>query len=271
MAGAALAIGVLAVHLVDAWMVAVRWQGVATPEGANGGPVGVLTSPSSWDQLAGIGVGHLWQLLVSGGVALVVGLVVALRPLPAAPDRWAAMATGRVSVALLAGLALASAVFLTVAATRPDHIVYGRYAEVALPPLVGLGVVGVLRGGRTVVAAAGATVAALLVTATALSTLPWTAAVRDHRVPVLHAPSLALLTDGTGPLLIGRATTVAVALATLVGAATYLRAAPTAGLRRTGVVLLSLWLLLVGALGLARSAEVLREGRAAHERAVSRR
>lgn len=270
-AGGALVAGVVAVHLVDAWMVAVRWRGVAEPEGADGGPLGVLTTPSSWDQLAGIGVGHLWQLLVSGGVALVVGLVVALRPPTDGPERWAAAVTGRVAVALLAGLALASAVFLTVAATRPDHVVYGRYAEVALPPLVGLGVVGVLRGGRVVVRASVATVAATLVTAVALATLPWTATVRDHRVPVLHAPSLALLTDGTGPLLIGRATAVAVALAVLVGAATRLRTVPAPVVRRVGAIGVGTWLVVVGALGLARSADVLRDGRAAHERAVERR
>lgn len=268
---AVLAGGVLAVHLVDAWMEATRWHEVTRPEEADGGVVGLLTRPGSWDRLAGIAIGHGWQVVVSGGVALVAGIAFAGRSVPPGHGQRAGMVTGRAAIALLGLLAVSSAAFLAIGGSRPDQLVYGRYLEVALPPLVGWGVVAVLRADRVVVPAAMVTIAATLAGSVALATLPWTAALRDHRVPVLHAPSLTLLTDGTGPLQVGRATAVTVGLAALVGLATHLRGLPRTTLRRIGVVAMWVWLATVVVLDLARSTEVVREGRAAHIRAEARR
>lgn len=235
-AGAALALGVVATHVVDRWMEGVRWSLVAIPEAAAGGPLALVVDPSRWDDLTGRTIGHAWQLVASGGVPLVVAIVIAGADVRSRAGRGgrpsrdrAAAAVVRSALALLAGLAVESVVFLALAGTRPDHFVYGRYAEIALPPVMGLGVVAILRGHDAVALAARATAVAVTVLAVALATLPWTEVLRDQRVPVLHAPSLALLTDGTGPLHIARVTVVVVALAALV--AGWARWRPTASER----------------------------------------
>lgn len=270
-AGGALAVGVMAVHLVDVWMRAVRWDGVTRPQAADGGPAGLFVDPSRWDDLIAHAVGQGWQLVVSGGVPLVLGVVVAAgrsRPWFAA-DPEAAVA--RSALLLLGGLAVTSVVFSTLGGTRADHLVYGRYAEVALPPLLGVGVVALVRATRAVVPAAVATVGLTGAGWLALAHLPAAAPLRTDRVPVLHAPSLALLTGGDGPLAIGRATVVAVVLAGVVAIAARLWRDGRPGWRRVGAAVAVAWLLVVGTLDLARSAIVVRDGHTAHVRAEARR
>lgn len=336
-AAGGLVAGVIAVFVVDRWMEAVRWASVAAPEAADGGIGAVVSDPSRWDDIAAGGVGHGWQLAVSGGVPLAAALLDAARRardggggggrarealLPAEslgtatlvrpsdspgwPERGSTAPPGvepsstreadpgppggpgahpraaldpgvpgravtRSAVLLFGGLVVASVLFLTVGGTRADHLVYGRYAEVALPPLLGLGVVALLRSRRTATVAAWVTVASTGALGLALATLPWTEAVRIGRVPVLHAPSLALLTNGSGPLAIGRATAVAVVFALVVAGAAHLRALPGATARRGAGVVLVVCVLSLVAFDGARSATVLADARRDHARAVARR
>lgn len=276
---AALGVGLIVVGLIDRWMVAVRWASVAEPQSDEGGALSLVGDPSRWGDVAGRGIGHLWQLVVSGGVPLVVAVAVAVaetrrrarRPGPGSPGEVAAATVVRSAVVLLGGLLLASVVFLALAGTRADHFVYGRYAEIALPPVVGLGMVAILLRADRVVAAAWATAGLVVVTGVGLAALPWTSPVRAERVAVLHAPSLALLTDGTGPLNIAMASGVAVGLAAMVGFGIHLRGGSDRTSRRRGTAIVALWVVSLVALDLARSAHVLDEGEREHARAVAER
>lgn len=128
---ALLVAGVYAVHVLDHFLVDRSWGGHAPGE--------VDQRLSTLESVSGIGelvrniVGQSWYLAVS---TLGVLTVLVARP----PRRALTVPSAVLSLAVLtaAGLLVESSLsFPTI--DRPDMLVYGRYTDVAVPPLLALG------------------------------------------------------------------------------------------------------------------------------------
>jgi predicted membrane protein len=153
---AVLAVGIEAAHLLNSYLVNHNYGGHATNEanarlsGLNGaGPL--LAAVSNL-------IGQLWYL-ITATFGLVLAVVVYVMP-----GRGAAMPPARrtflVWLLALTGLLLLVSAGSFPVRTRPDMLIYGRYVEVATPPLVAVGAA--LLAGRGLVWHARYLVAALV-------------------------------------------------------------------------------------------------------------
>lgn len=135
---AIVAVGLLAVRSLDHFLVARNYGGHAHGE--------IRQRLSTVDSLAGVGAflrnlaGQAWYLAVAPlGILLAAAMTVdprRLRRLPRSPSEVV------LTLALLAGLGLLVESALSFRnADRPDMIVYGRYTEVVVPPLLAVALV----------------------------------------------------------------------------------------------------------------------------------
>jgi hypothetical protein len=107
----------------------------------------------SLPNVAALGVGQYWYLFVATFGLAVLGIVqagTALTPGRATRGSWLPAAASRDSAGtpVVAVFLLGSLVTMVVLVglflrppTRPDHVVYGRYAEILVPPFLALGLV----------------------------------------------------------------------------------------------------------------------------------
>ena len=110
--------------------------------------------PGSLENVAALGLGQYWYLFAATFGLIVLGLVqLGTRLSPGDPvtrRRWPVWAASRDSAGApavgvflagsLIGLAVLVGLFLR-PPLRPDHVVYGRYVEILMPPLLALGLV----------------------------------------------------------------------------------------------------------------------------------
>jgi hypothetical protein len=154
---AIIAVGLVAVHVLNDYLISRNYGGHTASE--------VDQRLSTVESVGGIGallrnlVGQLWYLMVAS-----LGVLAAA----ASPREWlASLRRRRVSsselifvLAVLTGLGLLIESALSFrAADRPDMIIYGRYTDVVVPPLVALALVRLGTGRRYRVAAVVATLA----------------------------------------------------------------------------------------------------------------
>jgi hypothetical protein len=142
---AIVALGLLAVHVLDAFIVSRSYGGHASSE--------VNQRLSTVESIGGLGAflrnvfGQAWYLLVAS-----LGLLAAtLSPQFAAHlrRRQASSSELVLALALLAGLGLLIESALSFrTADRPDMIIYGRYTDVIVPPLLALALVRLAAGRR---------------------------------------------------------------------------------------------------------------------------
>ena len=164
---AIVAVGLVAVHVLNDYLITQNYGGHTANE--------VDQRLSTVESVGGIGaflrniVGQLWYLMVAS-----LGVLVAAA---APPREWLASLRRRqvsssgliLILALLTGLGLLIESALSFrAADRPDMIIYGRYTDVVVPPLVALALVRLGAGRRYRVAAV---VTALAVTTVAVALL----------------------------------------------------------------------------------------------------
>ena len=221
--GGVLAIGFLVGRAVDAFVVDRAYDGRRTDQVANaleplGSVDGVLTT------LRNV-LGQSWYLLVAGFGLLVV--VVLLEAVPAVrrlrrDDIDPAALTTVALVAATAALLVISALWFD-AATRPDQLVYGRYVEPVLPPIVAVGVAALSRAGAwrrlvVVVPSVIGTVTAGVVVIRAVTDL-------SEGASRWNVASLPFVTGAIGPSIVLGAGVVAVVGAAVLLAASRVRPA----------------------------------------------
>jgi hypothetical protein len=139
--------GLWATHLLDAFLVRRNYGGHATSEA--GARLSALGHPSAvWGAVENL-VGQSWSLLAATfGLAAVVA-VAAVASVRAARREGSAPPVAPLLVVLLAaGLLVVSAASFP-ARSRADMLIYGRYAELAAPPLIALGVSRLLRAASS--------------------------------------------------------------------------------------------------------------------------
>jgi hypothetical protein len=163
---AALAAGLVVGRLLNEFVIERNWDGREVNE--IGATLGSLDDVGALLSVLRNAAGTSWYLLVA--TFGVIGLVLSRDRLTAMSRRRWDVAT--LSMALLlataGGLIVVSAVWF-VDITRPDEIVYGRYVEPVVPPLLALGTVAlVARPGRRTIALVLAAIAVLTVTVAAV-------------------------------------------------------------------------------------------------------
>jgi hypothetical protein len=160
---AVIAVGLVAAHLLDHFLVTRNWDGHAKSE--------VSGRLSTIESVGGVGaflrnlVGQSWYVAVATlGVLLAAAL----------PFDWRAVrlrftpAGAVLALAVLTGLGLLVESALSFRTTdRPDMLIYGRYTDVVVPPLLALALVRLNAGRRIRVGV----VATVLVVATAAAVL----------------------------------------------------------------------------------------------------
>ncbi|HEU4399069.1 MAG TPA: hypothetical protein VFU54_14700 [Actinomycetota bacterium] len=153
LAGAAAAVAVtVAGQALNDWLGERSWG--RRPGGDLGRVLDNARDLGALENVAALGLGQYWYAFVATFGLVVLGLVhVAARLSPREPvgrRRWPGWAASRetggtaaVGVFLLGsviGLAVLVGLYLR-PPVRPDHVVYGRYLEILLPPLLALGLV----------------------------------------------------------------------------------------------------------------------------------
>jgi hypothetical protein len=195
--------------------------------------LGNAGDPGALGNVAALAVGQFWYVFVATYGLAVLGLVQLARALtagaPAGPRRWPGWAAGRPTAGApaAAGFLLGSAAGLAAVVGwfllppwRPDHVVYGRYVEILVPPLLALGLVRLWTAeARRVTLELAAGTAAALVAGLAAT---WYAGGLVRRGPVnwyavLALPPLAQTREQIRPL---TATAVAVAVVAVLLVAT---------------------------------------------------
>jgi hypothetical protein len=153
------AVGLVAVHMLDDFIVRRNYSGHARGE--------VGHRLATLDSVGGIGaflrnlVGQAWYLMVAP-----LGVLLAAASRPRLPRRLSSEGV-LVGALALAGLVLVVETALSFRTTdRPDMLVYGRYSEVVVPPLLALALVRIQRGRLQ--AATAAVVIGVATVATAL-------------------------------------------------------------------------------------------------------
>jgi hypothetical protein len=192
---AIIGVGLVGVHVLDHFLVSRNWGGHAASE--------LGQRLSTLDSIAGVGaslrnlVGQTWYL-----VAAPLGVLVAAVSRPTrALVRRPSSAELVLALLLLTGIGLlveSALSFRTL--DRPDMLVYGRYSEVVVPPLVALALVR-LRERRYPVVAVLATIAVVTVAAAVLRAGAHPPGLTNRwNVASLPAPTFTL---GPGVLLLG--------------------------------------------------------------------
>ena len=200
---AVVAAGLAAVHVLDHFLVVHNWDGHARSE--VGGRLSTVESVGGIAAFLRNLVGQSWYLTVATlGVLVAAALLIdprALRPrfTPARIVLWLLVLTGL-------GLLVASALSFRTT-DRPDMLVYGRYTDVAVPPLLALALVQ-LNAARRIRLAAVVTVLAVSTVAAALlrTTVDPPGLANRWNVASLPAPTFQL-----GPKVLLLAGAVAVA------------------------------------------------------------
>jgi hypothetical protein len=162
---AIVAAGLVGVHVLNDFIVSRSYGGHASGETAQ--------RLSTLESIGGVGaflrnlVGQAWYLLVAS-LGVLAAAAASLRTRPRFKARQLSPAELVLALALLAGLGLLIESALSFrTADRPDMIVYGRYTDVVVPPLLALALVRLGRGTRfnsiaVLIAVAMTTVAAAL-------------------------------------------------------------------------------------------------------------
>lgn len=191
------------IQLMDQALLRARWIDVQRPEAGQGGVLGLLTDPSRWGTLAERAIGQAWYLVVGSVGLVLVGVVAAV-----ALARRPATVTHAERTVTVYGLAVAALLFASTAAyftlitTRIDQKLYGRYTEVALPPLLGLGAAWLVRAHHRRAAGLLAAAAAGGVVLFGLLVLPHGFAPFEHGAyAVNHVSAIAAWGQGKGPAL----------------------------------------------------------------------
>ena len=228
---AAAAVTLAAGQRLNDWLQARSWGPL------DGGDLervlGNAGDPGALGNVAALAVGQFWYVFVATYGLAVLGLVELARALsagaPPDPRRWPGWAAGRPTAGapVAAGFLLGSAAGLAAVVGwfllppwRPDHVVYGRYVEILVPPLLALGLVRLwTAAARRVALELAAGTAAALVAGLAAS---WYAGGLVRRGPVnwytvLALPPLAQTREQIRPL---TATAAAVAAAAVLLVAT---------------------------------------------------
>jgi hypothetical protein len=221
---AIVAAGVVAVHVLNDYLITHNYGGHAAGE--------VDQRLSTVESVGGIGaflrniVGQLWYLMVAPLGVLVAAI---------APREWlAGLRRRQVSpsgliliLALLTGVGLLIESALSFrAADRPDMIIYGRYTEVVVPPLVALALVRLGTGARYRVAAVATTIVVTTIAVALLRTGIHPAGFANRwNVASMPAPTFHL-----GPKVLLLAGAVAAAVIALIAALQRRKAAAVAPL-----------------------------------------
>ena len=212
---AVLAAGAVGVHELNAFLISRSWDGHAPDE--------VARRLSTIESAGGVAaflrnlVGMSWYLVVAS-LGTVVAAAASLLPRLRRPRTQDAVLA--VALAACLGLLVESALSFR-DLDRPDMLIYGRYAEVLLPPLIAVALVS-LAGGRGRLLGALGTIAVGTVAAAALRARVSSPGVANRwNVASLPSPTFGL----QAPVLVaaGLAATVAIAALLLVA-----RRAPTA-------------------------------------------
>jgi hypothetical protein len=204
---AVVGVGLVAAHVLDHFLVTRNWDGHARNE---------LTGRlSTVESAGGIGaffrnlVGQSWYLAVASlGVLVAAALPFELRSLRLrfAPSQVV------LAITLLTGVGLLLESALSFRTTdRPDMLVYGRYSEVVVPPLLALALVRLNTGRRIRLGAVLAVIAVLTAAAALLRTTVDPSGLANRwNVASLPAPTFQL-----GPKVLIVAGAVAIAVSVL--------------------------------------------------------
>jgi hypothetical protein len=140
---AVVVVGLWATHLLEAFLVRRNYGGHATSEA--GARLSALGHPSAvWGAVENL-VGQSWSLLAGTfGLAAVVAVGAAASVRAARRDGTAGPVAPLLVVLLAAGLLVVSAASFPIR-SRADMLIYARYAELAAPPLIALGLSRLLR------------------------------------------------------------------------------------------------------------------------------
>lgn len=211
---AIMAAGVAAVHLLDHFLVTRNYGGQQPDEA--GQRLSTLDNASGVFAFLRNLVGQTWYLMVASlGVTVAAGVAAGSSLLENLRRRRATSSDLLITVMLLTTLGLLVVSALSFPdVERPDMFIYGRYTEVALPPLLAVALVvlaGEKRRARTipaVIVLVGVTVAAISLR---VAVHPPRAANR------LNVASLPFVTFGLGPAILAGAGVVAALVLTGLG------------------------------------------------------